>query len=142
MFRSIIGDIRMKFAMQPKNRETQVYLIKIGYKRDRQYTEQVIRLENYLKEEAQQYLCKLEEVCLQVSDLLSEKKGEVSDKILTDSYPLILCTGRKTTIPLSRELPNNIDLYEMESMWIENVTYFDEDGDAFSVTGWNVEKNI
>lgn len=130
----------MKFIMKPKNTEAEVYLVKICYENGNayRYTNQVVRLENYSKKEAQEYLIELQKVCTQISDFLIGKTSFLDENISKENYTLTLSTNRKVKLPVSRDLPDDIDLYSMETMWIENVTYIDEDGDAFEVIEWDV----
>ncbi len=126
----------MKLTMRPKEKE--VYIVKIGYEHgdaDAE-THEEVRLEGYSREEAQEYFDEVEKVYQQICDILDRKTDTIDERIITQEYDFELSTKRKAYIPIHRDCFSDVQRDIMAPMSIEEIVYFDEDGDAFDVTEW------
>jgi len=130
----------MKFTMRPKNKQTEVYIVQIGYEHGDGdvYTHEEVRLEGYSKQEAQEYFSEVEKVYKEICDFLDGKIDVRDERIVTQEYDFELSTKRKAYIPIHRDCFSDVQDDIMAPMSIEEIVYFDEDGDAFDVTEWDV----
>lgn len=130
----------MKFTMRPKNKEKEVYVVKIGYEHGDgdMETHEEVRLEGYSKEEAKEYFSEVEKVYKELCDFLDGKIDVLDKRIVTQEYEFKLSTKRKAYIPIHRDHFSDVQDDIMVPPSIEEIVYFDEDGDAFDVTEWDV----
>lgn len=138
----------MKFTMRPKNKEKEVYVLKIKFEHGdcEMETFDEVRLEGYSKKEAQEYLIEFDKVSNQIYDQIDKGVGELDPRIEKEEYSFMLSTGRESFIPTCQDQWynrfNNNDDCIMATMIMEEVVYFDEDGDVFDVSDWQAEESL